>query len=504
MNDQPDPDPKTSDHLPPLAFELLLAGTAPGDPERRWREHLQGCPPCRERLAEARALGESWARSPEADRVRRLLAATPPAAGVRRANRPLSLTLRWRRWWTLGLALPVAALTAWLWIVPARPPAPAVAFVARGNGVLGLTVERGGQIEVWPAPAQETPVGPLRAGDRVQLTWSAPRSGHLVVLALDRDGDVHRLFPEAGPAGAPVAAGGPRPVGPSLQIDPGTAPLRVWAVFSERPVAVGPLLDRLTAGGAPVGEAGQQVVTIRALHRERPPAVKRPLLARTLVEVSVVPAEAARLLTGTSRSEMATALRRRAPTTAPRPPPLTRSPRAPIARRRDGIHLQQKVGVDQLRHLHQGARGSGTGRQEPVPDLAKDRHLGDIPDVPGDLDDIPQARPHSLQRHLQVLEDLLRLSPHVVLPHHLALPVERHLTGQIDRPTGRHVHHVRVPPRRRHPGRVDEPGTSPAMATGVATTNHPKDPDRQQPLWDRSHAWAPTDNRPHHPARGAH
>jgi hypothetical protein len=54
-------EPEDCAAIPPLALEMVLAGEAPpGWLGERWARHIEGCPHCRARLAEARAAGERW------------------------------------------------------------------------------------------------------------------------------------------------------------------------------------------------------------------------------------------------------------------------------------------------------------------------------------------------------------------------------------------------------------------------------------------------------------
>jgi hypothetical protein len=240
----------TPEHLTPLAIELLLAGGAPAESGRRWRAHLQGCSPCNQRLAEARGLGEDWSASPDADRIGRRLA-DAQADAVARPPRPRRRPRA--RWWAAAFALPAAALAAWL-LLPRPPSAP---FTAKGDADLAALVQHAGSATASAlAPGATTALTP---GDRVQLTWSSGRSGHLALIARDADGDVHRLFPESGPDSAPVAAGAARAVGPSLVVQPGFRPLRVWGVFAEAPFAVPSLLDELRTRGSLAARPGRSL-----------------------------------------------------------------------------------------------------------------------------------------------------------------------------------------------------------------------------------------------------
>jgi hypothetical protein len=211
-------EPRDCATIPPLAFELVLAGERPGPHAAAWFLHIDGCPRCQGRLAEARAAGERWT----------VAAVRPERPGLR------------RRWWMVAPALGVAAALLLL-LLPRRPE-----WQPKGAPALTLLVKRGAATTRWEG-------GALRAGDAVQLLWTAPRAGHLAVLARDRHGAVTIVHPEESATTAPIAAGVDQPLGRSLIITAASDGLQLWTVFLDRPAPLAPLADELRVHAALAG-----------------------------------------------------------------------------------------------------------------------------------------------------------------------------------------------------------------------------------------------------------
>jgi hypothetical protein len=208
--------------IPPLALELILTGQAPPGPRMQSLvEHVQSCPRCAEKLAEGRAAGARWTGSAQAAALR---------ARLSPARRP-------RRQWLLIAPLAAAAALLIWWRAP-RPEG----FQPKGQG-LGLAVRHGGATTLWDGR-------PLARGDVVQLVWSAPRAGHLAVLAQAADGTVSVVHPEGRSEGASVPPGVDQPLGRSLTVESG---LRLWTVFSPGPFPLAPLVAELRGRGALAG-----------------------------------------------------------------------------------------------------------------------------------------------------------------------------------------------------------------------------------------------------------
>src|SRR5262245_16762267 len=96
--------------------------------------------------------------------------------------------------------------------------------------------------------------------------------------------------------------------------------------------------------------------------------------------------------------------------------------------------FQQQFGPDQCHDLHCRARRKVvcTGKLRAYG--ADGRHVCDISDVVGQLDDIVECSPGSGQAAPKVLENLPSLSLRVTLSDNLAVFIQRHLTRHRDQP----------------------------------------------------------------------
>lgn len=108
------------------------------------------------------------------------------------------------------------------------PTAAAVSPKERLKSGVGLSfdVERGGQV----VPGD--PGAIYKAGDRIQLKYSAPAISNVVVISLDGRGDVTVFHDDAG-AGLRVEAGTGRALPTSIVLDDAPGAERIVACFSE-------------------------------------------------------------------------------------------------------------------------------------------------------------------------------------------------------------------------------------------------------------------------------
>lgn len=213
-----------------LVLERIAAG------ELGTTAHVAGCDSCRTELVSLQDEAVSLRADPHFAAARHRLAAAAAEQDRRRI----------RSRWLAALIAPVTA-TALVVLLLVRPD-PEV-FTIKGSP-LNLVIEREGQVRSWDGE-------PLTPGDRVQLTWTSPHAGYLVVLARSRQGEVEILVPREGAEAAPVGASAtPVPIGPSFQIPQEDAPLDVISILSPRPLAVDPLARRFVEGAAPHEDVG--------------------------------------------------------------------------------------------------------------------------------------------------------------------------------------------------------------------------------------------------------
>jgi hypothetical protein len=214
--------------------------------------HLVGCATCREALpVVAKLHGEGAFAMPPFDpaalrgdadtasadlprplRDRRPAAVARLAAGPRRP--PAA------RWW--GLLAAAAAIVATVAAfalsraeegedpLVAKGPDTAVIGAARASDAIHLGVLRDG-VTFRAASGDE-----LRAGDLVRFFYSADTGGYVALFHLSADHEVATLYPTAGAASVPIAAGRELPLDGGATLDGADACEWVIGVFSDVPL----------------------------------------------------------------------------------------------------------------------------------------------------------------------------------------------------------------------------------------------------------------------------
>ncbi|MCK6570708.1 DUF4384 domain-containing protein [Myxococcota bacterium] len=244
-----DKNPSTPDPLGPQTghpgWDSLLRhhlGELPPDQEARVAGHAAECSVCAARLETLRA-GDSRFRNerPFAVLEASLRKRRDAQGGPDKLDRGLP-TPRWLGPVLGGLLAAAAGVYVFLQAPePAGGPSrvggpmatdrdPAGARERLKAGVaLTFDVERGGQA----TPGD--PAALYRAGDRIQLRYSAPAPMNVVVIGLDMRGEVSVYVDDAG-AGLPVEPGAGRPLPGSLVLDAAPGAERVIACFTESPL----------------------------------------------------------------------------------------------------------------------------------------------------------------------------------------------------------------------------------------------------------------------------
>ena len=233
-------------HLSDYALARLHAEEGSETERAGWRQHLEGCPACRERLAAVPA------RAAELPPLAALLARR--RAGAARPTLPRNVG------WLLSprLLVGLTAAAACLLLL-------GVAVLRHGDGpserggppATGVRLKGAYAVEWIVARAggsqqRATEGFAFRVGDRVGLRVRTPRAVAVQVFAVDRAGRIEMLIPAPG-AGAPLmAAGGASVLPESLELE---APLVTQRVF-------------VVLAGAPLGRVELDKAVKRALVRE--------------------------------------------------------------------------------------------------------------------------------------------------------------------------------------------------------------------------------------------
>lgn len=185
--------------------------------------HVRSCGGCKARVERMEREGQEF--------LQYVYPAT--VARIEEAARPLRSA--WRRWMLL-LPVPAAAAVAAVLLVgmpgSRAPTGPADDYVGLkgGAGGLGLTVFLGAAEGARPLADGEA----IPAASALRFKVQPTRACRLWLVSVDGSGQISRLYPTTGDAGAEITQGGPVPGGAVL--DGRAGPERIFALCTPAPV----------------------------------------------------------------------------------------------------------------------------------------------------------------------------------------------------------------------------------------------------------------------------
>ncbi len=210
-------------------------GLAPA-PAAAVSAHLEACARCRARIAglaqerQAFLAEHPFATLPRPAREAPAPRSAEPSRGLRRVLAWLVGPSFWAGpAWAGAGALALALLVVALSPSP-QPTPPGGGTRLKGERALSFVALRDGR------PEEGRPGGHYRQGDRIQLRYSSPQPGYLLVVSLDGRGAVTVFYDDAGHS-LPVDAGHARLLDESVELDDARGPERVLACFSETPLS---------------------------------------------------------------------------------------------------------------------------------------------------------------------------------------------------------------------------------------------------------------------------
>lgn len=209
-----------SEHLSILALDTYAQGGA-----REAEAHLQGCELCRQKLDAIRA------EKAEFDRLK--LPALLPAAVQRLEKKP----------WFAGLfapALVFAAAAAIFLVWPRHHPGDELGI--KGGAALQVVVKHGARI----APLHDGEK--LAPGDELRFVVEPDGKRFLLVMSIDGAGQVSVYQPFGGTRSAPIE-GRRVEIPGSVVLDAAPGPERLYAIFSDAPVAASSVAPQLAKLG---------------------------------------------------------------------------------------------------------------------------------------------------------------------------------------------------------------------------------------------------------------
>jgi hypothetical protein len=236
-------DDATSRHVSTFHLEAIRLGGMTRPAEDQATRHLVACARCRRLAAEWEASLREFADGPL---VRTRASLRGRAGRARRAPRKV---MGWAAALTAGAAL--ASLIA-VWCGPASHRGVASdsgepTVSVKGGLDFVIAAQRGDH--VFHADAQ-----PLRAGDRIRFVLDGVSSSYLMVGSVDGAGHANIYVPYEGAESVLVGSRPPASahleIEGSIVLDRAPGPERVFALVSQRPLAVGPVRSALLAVGA--------------------------------------------------------------------------------------------------------------------------------------------------------------------------------------------------------------------------------------------------------------
>jgi len=232
-------EPAPERHLSEIDLARLVVDA--GEPPA----HVAGCARCREALEHARGEAAVFAR--------RVMPRTLPAIEARLGRRRIA--------WLVPATIALAAVAVWLVVLPRlRPDAERPAIAAKGSPVLHLVARRALAAEDRVFGVE--PGAALAAGDAIRFVLDGADGRYLLVVSLDGAGQINVYYPYGGTAAAPLTAAGHVVLDGSIVLDDAPGPERIWAVMSDRAVAVDELraqLSAIAAGGPAAIRSGDDL-----------------------------------------------------------------------------------------------------------------------------------------------------------------------------------------------------------------------------------------------------
>jgi hypothetical protein len=206
--------------------------------------HVGACATCQSRVARMEQQGQEFLQYVFPATVGKI----EEAAGERRSS--------WRRWLML-LPVPIAGAAAALLLVahPATGPSPLgpdqsyVGIKGGGPSTLGLSVFLGAAEGAQLVKEGE----PVPAASALRFKVQPTKPCSLWMVSVDAAGQISRLYPASGDAGAHLAQGGALPGGAVL--DGRVGPERIFAVCTPAPLPF-EQVERAVRGAVSQGEQG--------------------------------------------------------------------------------------------------------------------------------------------------------------------------------------------------------------------------------------------------------
>ena len=241
------------EHLSERSLDLLLLGRhadQEGEEASRARSHVGACPACRSHLDSLRRSAEYFDQNVRDRTEGQVLAALEERTGAPPRTR--------RRWelTALGLAAATAAVVLVTRGAPRRPDAREADLRSKGDASLTVFRRHAGSVSVLSDGARVEPGDSLRfLADPAGYRW-------LLVLSLDGGGRSTVYLPYGGSASRPIDPLRRFEDDGSITLDETRGPERIFALFSDQPIAAA---EAIRALGEIAGRGPEAIRSTRHL-----------------------------------------------------------------------------------------------------------------------------------------------------------------------------------------------------------------------------------------------
>ena len=214
-------------HVSDLRWDRVLAGELSDDVAATVRADASGCVVCETRLAQLTRESELFAQRP---------ALVAPS--------------RRRKWWIVAAPLGVAAAAAVMLLVRTDPRPPGERVKGSRDAQLVVLAGQPGAMRVVESGDH------VRAGEYLQVGYSAQRDGFGTVLSRDGAGSANAYVMAAPSEMVALAAGRDQPFPGSTLLDDTLGSEIVVALWCERPLGLQALVQELATTGDVAAPAG--------------------------------------------------------------------------------------------------------------------------------------------------------------------------------------------------------------------------------------------------------
>jgi hypothetical protein len=232
-------------HLSSHTLDAWLMGLLPAAERSEAEAHLSACSRCRQALEQQQKDHQKFNQE--------IFAKTWPTLRDK-----VTRKTGWRTWWgrwpvMIPVGVGAAAAVALVVFVFFIKPQASDEVRIKGDPTLQIFAKRPDREQVFAV----TPEVKLRPGDRIRFVAEAPGRGFLLVVSKDRGGQVSFYVPTFGAQSVEIPPGKHEMPG-SIELDQAPGPERIYAIFSDEPLSVATIADKMSQ--LPVGPLSKEQI----------------------------------------------------------------------------------------------------------------------------------------------------------------------------------------------------------------------------------------------------